>query len=262
MKRLWQTIRQFWLRLARLLKIDAAPPSEPLPEGAEVLLAVIQDEKESEQEAALRALIEMGRPAVPALIEAARADNPHIRLLAINALSQFDDDTRVVLTLLDALKDREAVVRQAAARGLGDLGDTVAILALQSMLRDRDPTVQQAAGSALLRLGEASIPGLIDMLRERDYRVQNATARVLGQFGVKALPALIQTLRHRDWYARRGAVKALAQLKDDQAVQQLIERLGGDPKSVQREIAGALEQIGTPEAVAAVKAWEAQEIVR
>jgi HEAT repeat protein len=261
MNRLWQTIKQLWVWLTRLFNNDTDPPPEPLPEGAEVLLALILDGTESDQEFAIQSLIEMGRPAVPILIEAAHARTLHIRLLALNALSQIDDDTRVVLTLLDALKDREAVVRQAAARGLGNLGDSVAILALQSMLRDRDSIVRDAAGAALLKLGEASIPGLIDMLRERDYRVQNATAGVLAQFGIQALPALIKTLRHRDWYARRGAVKALARLEDEQAVQELIERLGGDQKSVQREIAGALEQIGTPEAVAAVKAWEAQEAV-
>lgn len=67
------------------------------------------------------------------------------------------DAAQVVPALIEALKDKEVHVRRSAAIGLGNFGDGAkeAIPALQAALKDPDPRIRTAAGVALSRIDPA-----------------------------------------------------------------------------------------------------------
>jgi HEAT repeat protein len=77
------------------------------------------------------------------------------RIIAVRALPQRKGDAaQVVPALIEALKDKDAGVRQDAAIGLGAFGELAkdAIPALQAAQHDRDVRVRNAAGVALARI--------------------------------------------------------------------------------------------------------------
>ncbi len=67
-----------------------------------------------------RPLVEVGVPAVPALIK--------------------------------ALKDKDSYMRQVTARALGEIGNDAAVPALNKALKDKDDDVRQAVAEALKKL--------------------------------------------------------------------------------------------------------------
>jgi len=89
---------------------------------------------------------------------------------------------------------------------------------------------------ALGKLGQESVPALIQALQNPDTEVRFSTARILGSIGkgaVDAVPALIQLLQEHDPEGR-----------------------GVNSWTVPRVAAEALEKIDTPEALKAVKEHE------
>ena len=101
---------------------------------------------------AIEALEAIGAPAVDALIEVMRSV-PDNRLAAARALGQIGD-SRAVEPLTDALKDSNPTFRQQVAKALGSIGGAQAKEALVRVLRE-DPAceVTQAAAEALQKLG-------------------------------------------------------------------------------------------------------------
>ncbi len=75
--------------------------------------------------------------------------------------------------LEDALRDRAASVRRAAAISLGELGDPAAIAALNAAQRDRDRNVQRAANASVRALG--TLP--------------QGPGNAVGALGQRAMPA-------------------------------------------------------------------------
>ncbi len=55
--------------------------------------------------------------------------------------------------MIEALKDEDPEVREAAAENLGDIGDPRAIVPLVEALDDEDPDVRSEAYRALEKLG-------------------------------------------------------------------------------------------------------------
>jgi len=74
-------------------------------------------------------------------------------------------------------------VREAAAIGLGEIGDASAVPALIAALEDDDPDVIKAATRALVKVGTPALPGLIAALKHRRLRVRRLAAAALGEIG-------------------------------------------------------------------------------
>jgi HEAT repeat protein len=74
------------------------------------------------------------------------------RANAIQALGLASGDPAAVRLAEEALSDKEASVRAAAAKALGALGSTESIPKLQPLLADKDISVALAVGHALVRL--------------------------------------------------------------------------------------------------------------
>jgi HEAT repeat protein len=209
----------------------------------------------------------------------------------------------LVYTLIELLQNGSHQARAASAQTLGLLGDSIAIPELVDALRSSDGNLRLYAAGALVRLGDTTIPALMDATYDDDWRVRLAAvwtlgelmtqirgheawdqavailyealgdphpevshiaARGLGRIGdPEVIPYLYQNLESDNAYAREDAVVFLGQFRESDAVPYLIDRLGDYERGwrglVCESAAGALIQIGTPEALEAAAEWEAQQ---
>jgi len=148
------------------------------------LISALSSDKPSTRKLAAQALGETGsKEAVPALIRLVTTDLSGARGEAIEALGKLGDtsavdailsamttgsagvkrksisalvllhDPRIQDALIRALADKDSESRQAAADGLGDIGDERAVASLEKVAdNDADPEVRKAAVSAIERL--------------------------------------------------------------------------------------------------------------
>jgi HEAT repeat protein len=86
------------------------------------------------------------------LVGGAHGSNIDKRANAIQALGLAAGDPAAVRLAEDALGDKEAYVRAAAAKALGALGSTESIPKLQNLVNDKDISVALAVGHALVQL--------------------------------------------------------------------------------------------------------------
>ena len=86
------------------------------------------------------------------LVGGTHGSNMDKRANAIQALGLASGDMEAVRLAEDALGDKEALVRGAAAKALGALGSPESIPKLQNLLADKDISVALAVGHALVQL--------------------------------------------------------------------------------------------------------------
>jgi HEAT repeat protein len=132
-----------------------------------------------------------------------------------------------------------------------------------------DGTPTRAAMTALAGMGERrAIEPLLRRLETIDYTSERAiggdltyTCEALGELkAVEAVEPLIAALEVAEFGREKVAV-ALGEIGDPRAVPALASALDPEPPLfVGNAIGNALNQIGTPEAKAAVAAWEARGV--
>jgi len=110
------------------------------------------------------ALIALGKPAVPTLIEACSDSNQHVRLLAAYVLGCLNDRTAVPALMGIVENDEYAPARLAAVEALGRLGAREAVKVVQAATKDQSNYVRNAAKWALPRVQEGK--GVGNALRE------------------------------------------------------------------------------------------------
>lgn len=214
----------------------------------------------------IRALIEIGAPAVAPLMEALQARNQGVRRAAVLALGSLGD-ARAVLPLLEILQEKadarvfaleseeEESVRAAAARALGRIGDARALPGLIAVLGDEYGTIRHEASEALIKMGAPAFSALLQALEHPSFEVRQEAARTLGKIGdPAALPALSAALKRASFGTRRAAVEALHALGDVRAVPTLLAALKDRDAEVREEAAVALATLITPGDAAAVPA--------
>jgi len=129
-------------------------------------------------------------------------------------------DPRAVEPLIRLLTDINPLVREAAARVLGDLKDARAVAPLVVALKNGN----QEAGPALAGFGEAATVPLADCLQYPE--ASTAAAAALTSIGQPAVGALIQAFGSDNGYVRLGAARALSQIGDPRAAETLNLALG------------------------------------
>ncbi len=167
------------------------------------LMGLLHDDQATLRAAAAEALGQIGPPArvsYPALLETEATDvSDTVRTKAGAAARRVGSPTEAdVGMLLEKLKDRSALLRSAAAQGLG-LVPTEARLsapALQEALNDSDPHVRISAANALSALSrkkkddaEQVFPVLLAGLKEQDPAVRGRAALSLANLGDAAKKA-------------------------------------------------------------------------
>jgi len=155
------------------------------------------------------------------LMDDLRSPDPKIVDRAVRELVEMGEAS--VPSLIPALKDPEARVRNAAAAALWGLGPKArgAVGALAEALGDPDAGVRLGVAMALEGVGPAAspaVPALARAVRDRDGNVRLWAAKALGRIGPparEALPALTAAARID---STRGAVEdAIRAIKGPEA---------------------------------------------
>ena len=161
-----------------------------------------------------------------------KADRPDQRRSAAFALGQIGAPAAVAIDkLIDRVKDdKEAGVREMAARSIGDIVVSVRTL--------RKPEREWTAASKAL---EAA-------LSDSDPRVRRSAAYALGAFGdqaVKTLPSLRAALRDKAPTVRQNAAWAIGKMGDpgEETVLELCALLSDESPIVKRLTASALSEV-------------------
>lgn len=176
---------------------------------------------------------------------------PAVRDRVTKALIKLGKDH--ISLLVPAMKDSDENVRNGAKAALVGIGPKV-IPHVQPAVKPAD--LRGAACEVLIKLGEPSVPALVDLLDEDDQDVRMAAADALGKIGSRrATPALLKSTR--DIAAvRRIAISSLCTICDPRATDLFIEVLTHtrDDGEVRARAARALSVVGGPKAIATLTA--------
>jgi HEAT repeat protein len=225
-----------------------------------VLLKLFQDSSKTVRETAGTALVAIGMPSVPALVEALKDPDFVVRCHAARALGGMTSDYQygrswvrepyVVDALIAVLKDADRAVREDATIALGMIGDQRATDALLEAMKDG--AVKRHAIMSLGMIGDArALPAVLDAMKGKGIRqdgtptpgcivsedafIKEAAATALGHFrDPRVIPDLILALK--DGVLRERAAHALV-LIGDAAVEPLVGFLF-DPKASEVEDEG------------------------
>jgi len=133
-------------------------PVDPAP-----FLQAMKDPRQDVNGPATLAVIRLGEPAVPGLIEMLADADPRLRTKAASTLWGMGGKGRgAVPALTAAMADPEPTVRVGAAMALENMGPAAeeAVPALVTALSHRDPDVRVWSAKALGKIGSAARPAL------------------------------------------------------------------------------------------------------
>jgi HEAT repeat protein len=177
----------------------------------------------------------------PALRELLRHSDLRVRRGALLAGAFAAEDFALVV---EHLRDPDGMVRAAACRALGLIGDARAAPLLIQCLTDGDPSEQAAAVEALAELPVQALQMLERCLGpDVPDKVTAAALEVLSRRGVARFEARIAELaRHDSPAIRRSAIRAAAQLPGPKAEVVLIRALADRHPPIQVEALDLLVQ--------------------
>jgi HEAT repeat protein len=228
---------------------------------------------------AAQALVNIGEPAVPTLLEALFSENRNTRLYTTYALGEIGD-VRAGRGLLKMFKDEDSLVRDTAAEALITLNDERLVPPLSRELSSPDPRVRQKAIDVLGQIGDASLVETIaSYLNDPDLNVVKSAVLSMGNLGSEkasrhlvvllgssrpdiqdtvrtafisigdpAIPDLIEVLQEKGTIAEATAITILGKLKASEAVSALFPYLRHPEPSFRRLATVALTEIGDPSA--------------
>jgi HEAT repeat protein len=177
--------------------------------------------------AAADSLRNIGAPAVPALIAAARgrdATDPDFYRAegATRALAGIRVPAATAVAV-EGLRHPAPNVREAAAAALADSGDPSVVAPLIASFTDTDGRVAGFAARSISAYGTRAIPPLVAALSD-PARVYWASLAI-GYIGPAAVPALQEKVLHGDARGALAAAKLLGDMSDPRAVSTLKEAM-------------------------------------
>ena len=177
-----------------------------------------------------------------------------VRVKIAEALWKVEQPSASVLlpTLQQALKDKVAVNRAAAAVVIGMIGPKAktAVPALSLALKDEDLGVRSEVVRLLGEIGPAAkdaVPALLATTAQADFDfIEPIIAITLGKLGLAAVPALTEALTAKNVKLRRTAAAALGLIgpQAGDAVAALAAALTDSEPAVRQYAVQALGQIG------------------
>jgi HEAT repeat protein len=245
------------------------------PREVEPLIESLTDE--NVQWLAVKALINLGDMAVPALMKAVGRRQREIRLSAIYALGEIGDKRSSKL-LLDNLIDPDAVIRDYTTDALikisdretvprllfylekgdatiqaqvlhilGSIGDTTVVDSVLPLLISSYPQVRMNAAFALGELRETrAAPNLVALLGDSHQGVSSVAANALIKLGTESTATLIEMLATATGSTETGVIYILGKLRAAEAVGPIVQKLTSSDPYVRRHATIALTEIGDP----------------
>lgn len=216
--------------------------------------------------AAADALAGIGKPAVPALAEAAK--KPELRGLALAVLERIGPDAEAAVPVLGRLivgLDEDNASQAALTIGaIGPAAKEISPVLISLMKTSKSDRVRAASAYALGKIGaKDALPVLQDALKADDPLLSLGAAHAVAAVApddedaiAAALPRLMEGLDNERPGVRAGVAQVLGGLgpKAAEAVEPLRALLDDANASVRSEAAGALGRIGAkdPETIAAL----------
>ncbi len=187
------------------------------PANRESLLAGLKSPNPVKRREAIAILAARRDPQDDSLFKEMMKDaDPRVRAVALSGIRSVEGAASRDFLLETMRSDPAREVRWQAAAELEVLKDPKSLPGLLEALKDRDPMVRTGAAEALRAVPNPSIVlPLIRSLRESDAGVRRAAVEALGQTKDKrALAPLTRALFHHDVRTRRQAALTLAFMRD------------------------------------------------
>ncbi|MCU0463188.1 MAG: HEAT repeat domain-containing protein [Anaerolineae bacterium] len=246
----------------------------------EVLITELANQDKYVHLKIVEVLAEIGdKGALESLLTVLRDGDNHVRATAILGLGKIGD-MRAVKPLIDMLRDQNFVVRRYASNVLDKLdwvpkteehrvayafakGDwsylvslgVIAVDYLIAALKYEDTWVLRNIAETLGEIGDVrAIEYLVTILKNDNWYTAIDAAKALGKIGdIRSVEPLIIALNSKDRLVRISVIQSLGQIGDSRATEPLLDLL--DDPIVSQYAQEALQSIGTPEALAALKSW-------
>jgi HEAT repeat protein len=156
----------------------------------------------------------------------------------------------------ELLRHPSEFVRTCAIAILERIGDSRAILPLVEVVKIHPSS---EAVKALSQLGAEGIEALLELWKSENQSVRFWIVRLISLHDSpdhleRIRDMLIDALQDAYWLVKINAIKALGRFGNEQIVELLIPFLSD--QAYQHPAAKALEKIGTPEALQAVRDWQ------
>ena len=215
------------------------------PLSVDALIEVFNDNDAVVQKIAREALKAIGKPAVEPLAAYLRDDNPYICMVVIKLFGDIGDSLAVGY-LIGVLKHFGSwQLRYEAAEALGKIKDPRIVGPLIEALNDRNARVREAAAKSLKEVGEPAVEPLLASLRDENQDVCFKAIVLLGEIGdSRAVEPLVGVLKHFElWAMRFEAARSLGMINDPRAIGPLTEALYDKDEYVREGAEGALKEI-------------------
>jgi HEAT repeat protein len=203
--------------------------------------------------AASQAIAEMGKLALPTLIDLARdaqLSKPLIDYLSIHkkvsATIQRIKDPECIPLLINLLQDKW--FKLSAISALGQTGDLSVAQHIAQCISDEDPFLRQAAVKALGNLGASKyISHIIFLLQDENLEVKKAAITTIGQIGSNdAVFALRDLLAGAEWEIRRLTIEALSKIRTKDAFIVLLGAFLDEDVQIREKAAEEFQGINDP----------------
>jgi len=165
-------------------------------------------------DADLKVLTRCSSGVMPQLLEALKAQNWKVKVIAAHTLGLFGTKAQSAIpTLSNLIQDENADIRFAAAQVLGEIGTETVVPALTTALQDKDENVRVSAAIAFQKIGSAAKqakPELIAALWDGNWFVRSRAAETVSKLGLELddIPAVVEPLRDNP-QPDNGAIVAL-----------------------------------------------------
>jgi HEAT repeat protein len=188
---------------------DLAEPSKEAliemgKEAVPYLLDKLDTQSAREKWTLIEVVSKIGEPAVMPLIEYLKSDTKDEVKLASRILGDIKDN-RAVEPLIGLLNKKDFNTRSYACESLGKIGDTTAFFHVSSCLKDSVEVVRKSAAVALGKMSamgrsafggkdSRAIPYLIEGLSDPHFSVRMSSASALVEIGEPSVKPLIEVL--------------------------------------------------------------------
>lgn len=194
---------------------------------------------------ALDAVVHIGAPAVPVLLDIMQQQDRGMVFDAIMALGRIGDE-RAVPVLLAALDHTSGPVRAYAVEALGMIGNASALNGLLKLLNDHDEIVRLNTVIALGRNPDPrAVRPLMQLLAEDDPDLRKRAVMALGAIGdPRAVPAIARLVPQADAGLQEVIAEALTLIGDPAAADALRLMLQSEEPGVQIKALGGIRRCG------------------
>ncbi len=210
--------------------------------GAEALISVLKDEDTTKRQTAFNTLVNMGATAVEPLIAALKDEHQEVRQAVFWSLIKIGTDAlQPLIAALDDENEETALIRQAVASILGQIGSPEAVVPLIGAFRDKDWSVRRDAYRAIVKIGKPAVQSLIAALKHPSDDIKWGAAGTLEALGWKPSADEVGATY---WIVKNEWHKCVE--IGAPSIEPLIERLEHWDENVCKEAVGALVRIGQP----------------